>query len=60
MGDMISGLQQGVGEGQMDLAKLMSMMQGAMTQMMKDSTASSPPASSTGPVVDANVAKPSS
>lgn len=43
MGDMITGLQQGVGSGQMDMMKLMGMMQGAMGSMMGQTPNSSSP-----------------
>jgi len=42
MGDMINGLQQGVGTGDMDIVKLMGMMQGAMGSMMQQGDAQAP------------------
>lgn len=36
MTDMINGIHQGVGTGQMDLSKLLGVMQGAMQDMTKD------------------------
>jgi hypothetical protein len=42
MGDMITGLQQGVGTGEMDIVKLMGMMQGAMGAMVNAGGQGSP------------------
>lgn len=47
MGDMMTGLQQGVSGGEMDIVKLMGMMQGAMSQMMKTTEGGATPATAT-------------